>query len=571
MSPLPDLNQFIATIARRLQVIYKDDFSEGHINRILGWISYYGTRAQPAKPWDEKDIVLITYTNTLVKPGEKPLRTLYRFLHGQLGESVSCVHLLPFFPFTSDDGFAVSDFMTVNPSLGDWTDVTQITKEFGLMADLVINHVSTSHAWFLNYLQDGAPGKGYFIEAESGTDYSRVVRPRNTPLFTRFKTSHGMRDVWTTFSDDQADLNFANPDVLIEMIRVLLFYISQGVRIVRLDAIAYLWKKAGTNCIHLPETHEIVKLLRDILSYINPGVLLLTETNVPNRENWSYFGENDEAHIVYQFGLPPLLLHALFTGNSEFLTRWAKEIPDTQPGQTFLNYTASHDGIGVRPLEGLLPSAEIKNLTEAMVAFGGRISEKTNPDGSSGPYEINITYLDAMKGDLNGIDSLQMARFICSQTIMMSFRGIPAFYIHSLIGTSNDYEGMRTTGRARSINRKTWPENELMDLLSKETMNRMIFNELRRLLKVRRISKAFHPDCPMKLLELGSELFAFVRGYAGTGEILCVSNLTQRSLVLPPSIVPGKQGYDLISPDNRFLLSESIPLSAYQTRWILID
>jgi len=571
MPPLPDINHFIQTLAPRLQAIYQDAFSEAHINRILGWISYYGTKSQPAKPWDEKDIVLITYANTLMRPDEKPLRTLYRFLHSQLGESVSCVHLLPFFPFTSDDGFAVSDLMTVNPSLGDWTDVTPIAKEFDLMADLVINHVSTSHPWFLNYLQGEAPGKGYFIEADSGADYSQVVRPRNTPLFTRFKTSQGMRDVWTTFSDDQADLNFANPDVLIEMIRVLLFYISRGIRIVRLDAIAYLWKKPGTKCIHLTETHEIVKLLRDILSYVNPGVLILTETNVPNRENWSYFGENNEAHMVYQFGLPPLLLHALFSGNSAFLTRWAKEIPDTQPGQTFLNYTASHDGIGVRPLEGFLPPGEIRNLTEAIVAFGGRISEKTNPDGSSGPYEMNITYLDAMKGDLNGIDAFQVARFICSQTIMMSIRGIPAFYILSLFGTSNDYEGMRSTGRARSINRKTWPENELMDLLSKETMNGMIFNELLRLLAVRRKWKAFHPDSPMKMLESGTKLFAFVRGYAGNGEILCVSNLTPHSIVISPSIVPGKQGWDLISPDNHFLLSESIPLSAYQTRWILID
>ena len=564
-----DINPLITRLARRMQFIYKDTFSEGHMNRILGWISYYNRRPQTTKPWDEKDIVLITYANTLIQPGEKPLRTLHRFLRSQLDESVNCVHLLPFFPFTSDDGFAVSDFMTVNQSFGHWGDITAITNDFNLMADLVINHVSTSHPWFRNYLQGDAPGKGFFIEAEPGADYSQVVRPRSTPLFTSFETSMGKRDVWTTFSDDQADLNFANPEVLIEMIRVLLFYVSQGVRIVRLDAIAYLWKKPGTACIHLPETHEIVKLLREILTFVDPGVLLITETNVPNRENWSYFGENNEAHMVYQFSLPPLLLHALFTGNSEFLTRWAREIPDIPPGQTFFNYTASHDGIGVRPLEGLLPPAEIRKLADAIVAFGGKISEKINPDGSKSPYELNITYLDAMKGDVNGIDKLQIPRFICSQTIMMSIRGIPAFYIHSLLGTSNDYDGMRTTGRARSINRKTWPVKELMALLSGDTTHSMICNELRRLMVLRRKWKAFHPDSAMVILSLGVEFFAFDRVHPETGEkILCISNITPRSQMVHLTLMPGEQGTDLIAADEQLLLSEPIPFRAYQTRWI---
>jgi sucrose phosphorylase len=304
-----DKDEFAGKLARHLQVIYKSSFSEGLVNRILAMtMERFGER----DPWSEKDIVLITYGNTIQAPNEKPLHTLNRFLVNRLANAISCVHILPFFPSTSDDGFAVSEFTIVDPELGTWKDIAELTQTFGLMSDLVINHVSSEHPWFKNYLNHLSPGKDFFIEAQPGADYSSVVRPRNTPLFTVSVTKNGPRTVWTTFSADQIDLNFSNPEVLLEMISIMILYISHGVRIIRLDAIAFLWKKAGTSCLHLGETHEIVKLLRVIADYLCPGTILLTETNVPNKENWSYFGNKDEAHMVYQFSLPPLSLHALF-------------------------------------------------------------------------------------------------------------------------------------------------------------------------------------------------------------------------------------------------------------------
>jgi glycosidase len=562
----PDMATFIDRLARRLQRIYKTAFSESLVNRVAGLIN----KPLDAKPlWDESDVVLITYGNSLNKPGEKPLRTLCRFLQNHLKGVFTCVHVLPFFPYTSDDGFSVSDYRAVDPEQGSWEDITEISSEFGLMIDLVINHVSAEHPWFKNYLDDRNPGKNYFIEAEPGTDYSGVIRPRSTPLFTRFETKTGIREVWTTFSEDQVDLNFSNPDVLVEMIRILLFYLSQGARIIRLDAIAYLWKTKGTTCLHLPETHEIVKLLRDLVSFVSPGTVILTETNVPNLENWSYFGNNDEAHMVYQFSLPPLLLHALFTGSSEHISRWAAEIPPPAADQTYLNYTASHDGIGVRPLEGLLPDGEIRKLLEGMCLFGGKISNKSNKDGTQSPYEINITYLDAMKGDRFGPDDFQEARFLCSQAIMMSLQGIPAFYFNSLVGTSNDYKGLAETGIYRRINRRHWVEDVLLESLSADSLNSRVFKELTRLIRIRRDCPAFHPACLQRIRFLDSRLFAFERVLPdGGGRVLCLSNISKHQVEIDADAAEMNKGHDLISGESLPGASGRILLQAYQTRWI---
>jgi glycosidase len=561
-----DINGFSSELARRLQAIYPTAFSESHVNRILGMIT---RRSDPGPLWDERDIVLITYGNTLVADGERPLATLLRLLENNLGKSISCVHILPFFPSTSDDGFAVSDYTLVDPELGDWNDIAGIGKGFSLMFDLVINHVSASNPWFKNFLGSKSPGKDYFIEKEPAADYHLTVRPRSTPLFTNFTTSTGIKEVWTTFSADQIDLNFANPEVLLEMIRILLLYITHGARIIRLDAIAFVWKEKGSPCLHLPRTHELIKLFRDVVAFVDPRVILLTETNVPNRENWSYFGNDDEAHMVYQFTLPPLLLYTLFTGNARYLTSWAEGIPATGGSRTFLNFTASHDGIGIRPLEGILPKKEIHLLIKGMKRFGGLISERTNPDGSTSPYEMNIAYLSAMKGTENGTEQLQKERFLCSQFIALAMQGVPAIYIHSMLGTANDYDGVKKTGHPRSINRKQWNENILLGLLSEETINKQIFAEYNRVMAIRRQISAFHPDCPQKILRLGDPFFAFVRENPENGEkVYCISNVTNRPITLPQAKVAARRVITDLLAGNEKVKKDEIIFQPYQTRWL---
>jgi sucrose phosphorylase len=434
------------------------------------------------------------------------------------------------------------------------------------MMDLVINHVSVSHPWFGNYLSGATPGKDYFIEQDPEVNYTMVVRPRSTPLFTSFHTQGGEKKVWTTFSADQADLNFSNPDVLLEMIRVMLHYVQQGARIIRLDAIAFLWKEKNTTCLHLPQTHAVVKLLRDIADFVRPGTLILTETNVPHRENLSYFGQGDEAHMVYQFTLPPLLLHTLLTGNAEHLTEWAERMPPLQSSQTFLNFTASHDGIGVRPLEGILPAGEIEWLVEMVRQSGGLVSKKNNPDGTTGPYELNITYFDALKTSPTGMDGLQESRFMCSQLIMLALKGIPAVYIQSLLAAPNDLTGFAETGRARSVNRKQWNAKELREQLREETPAGRIFREYLRVLSIRRIP-AFHPDSAQQILHTGNSFFALKRGL-GDQAVYCISNVTAHAA----SLLPNTAGLPFTTMDilsSERITGNRVNFKAYQTRWLI--
>ena len=493
------------------------------------------TAGHDAPTWSEKDQWVICYGDSILDEGTPPLAVLDTFLQSYLGDAISGVHVLPFFPWSSDDGFSVIHYREVNSELGEWAHIQTLASHYDLMADLVLNHVSRESLWFVDYLTGSLPGRDYFIEVDPDTDVSQVTRPRSSPLLVPISTRRGTRHVWATFSEDQIDLNFENPDVLLEFVGILLFYLQQGVRIIRLDAVAFLWKRLGTSCIHLPETHTVVRLLRAIVDEIAPGTLLITETNVPHAENISYFGLErlakgapDEAHMVYQFALPPLLLHTLTRGEATTLQTWLNSLPVLPEQCTYLNFTASHDGIGVRPLEGLLPDHERDALLELMHRFGGFVSMRSNPDGSDTPYEINITWFEAMCGTRRGPDPWQIARFLCSQAIMLSLQGIPALYIHTLTGTLNDVEGVERSGRLRSINRRRWQLDELALLLeSPSTPTHDVFHALHRLLVQRRQEPCFHPNAPQRVIETPPELLAIERGPLRNGRrLLALYNVT---------------------------------------------
>ncbi|MEM8679459.1 MAG: alpha-amylase family glycosyl hydrolase, partial [Planctomycetota bacterium] len=424
-------------IQARLQRIYGGDPAvevPAIRDRIQQLIEVHRTQGavETVRAIDQTSAMLITYADQVSAPGQGALTSLEQFLNETgLSRSLSHIHFLPFFPYSSDDGFSVIDFRQLDAVHGNWEDVRRLAEQYGLMFDLVLNHVSSQSDWFQDYLQGQSPCDKYFIEVDPQTDVSQVTRPRALPLLTAVDTSRGRRYVWTTFSADQIDLNYANPSVLIEMIDVLLFFVSQGAQLIRLDAIAYLWKTPGTSCIHLPETHEVVKLLRDVLEAVPTDVRLITETNVPHAENVSYFGEGDEAHLVYQFSLPPLLLEAMLSQDASALEAWMSNLAPPPAGCTFFNFTASHDGIGVRPLEGLVSASRLQNLVEAVRARGGRVGMKTNPDGTESPYELNITYFSALADPQ---DSLQVRRFLTTQAVMLGLQGLPGIYFHSLVG-----------------------------------------------------------------------------------------------------------------------------------------
>ncbi len=554
-------------ILGRLHSIYGDKISHEQKNRFVAFISNnLVNKTKNTRYWSELDIALITYGDSILEKNKKPLTTLHKFINNYLHDTINTIHILPFFPFSSDDGFSVIDFEAVNPELGNWADIENIAGGFKLMVDLVINHVSSKSSWFQNYLKGEGEGNDFFIEESADTDLSQVTRPRNTPLLTRFDTKNGIKNVWTTFSDDQIDLNFGNPEVLYKFLQILHTYINKGAHIIRLDAIAFLWKKVGTTCLHLKQTHEVVKLMHNFVDLTAPGVIILTETNVPNKENISYFGNNDEAHMVYQFSLPPLLLHALNSGNSLYLTKWASSIPELDKDCTYFNFTSSHDGIGVRPLEGLLPDDEKEQLYNDVKLSGGLISTKKNTDGSESAYELNITYFDALKRTRNGEDGWHEQRFLCSQTIMLGMKGMPAFYIHSLLGSSNFYKGVEQTGRARTINREKLNYNKLVKEINEDSTRGRVFNELLNLISLRKKSRAFHPSSKQQIIDLGKNVFAFER-IADTGErILAISNVTSQYQQIKINTSFKNYKFDVISQKD--VNVKQIELTPYQTLWL---
>ncbi|MDP4556169.1 sugar phosphorylase [Halomonas meridiana] len=535
-----------------------------------------------APTWSEQDQWVICYGDSIVEEGTPLLAVLDTFLQRYLGDAISGVHVLPFFPWSSDDGFSVIHYREVNSELGEWAHIQNLASHYDLMADLVLNHVSRESLWFVDYLTGSLPGRDYFIEVDPDTDVSQVTRPRSSPLLVPISTRRGTRHVWATFSEDQIDLNFENPDVLLEFVGILLFYLQQGVRIIRLDAVAFLWKRLGTSCIHLPETHTVVRLLRAIVDEIAPGTLLITETNVPHAENISYFGLErlaegapDEAHMVYQFALPPLLLHTLTRGEATTLQTWLNSLPVLPKQCTYLNFTASHDGIGVRPLEGLLPDHERDALLELMHRFGGFVSMRSNPDGSDTPYEINITWFEAMRGTRRGPDPWQIARFLCSQAIMLSLQGIPALYIHTLTGTLNDVEGVERSGRLRSINRRRWQLDELALLLeSPSTPTHDVFHALHRLLTQRRQESCFHPNAPQRVIETPPELLAIERGPLASGRrLLALYNVTDGKVDLAHAGDALNQALTQHhwQPLDTLTAHHEETLPPYAVRWLVAD
>ena len=562
-----------------LEAIYPDHDANGIADRIIGayWPDDRACRPEAREPgndlWSARDCLVITYGNSLTDGVHKPLDLLYNFLSENLSDVISGVHILPFFPYTSDDGFAVTDYEVVNSTLGDWPDIRRIAEKFTLMSDLVLNHVSSQSKWFNAYLQGHAPYDRYFYQADPKEDLRDVVRPRAHPLLREVETASGMRHVWCTFSHDQVDLDFSNPEVLIEFIRIMRLHVDNGVRIIRLDAVAFIWKVIGTPCIHLPQVHAIVRLLRVLADYSEEPVVLLTETNVPNRENISYFGNRNEAHAVYNFSLPPLLLHALLKGTSEYLNAWQRSMPPAQLGCAYLNFTASHDGIGMRPAEGLLPQDDIDAMIETVQQCGGRLSMRALPDGGEKPYELNIALIDALIGTLEGPDEWQFERFLCSQSIMMMLEGIPAFYIHSLLATPNHHDGVAASGHNRTINRRQWNFGELNEALDDpHSLHARVFDALRDRIRLRIRQPAFHPNATQFTLTLGDDVFGVWRQSMDRAQsIFAIANLTADEVLVPKisiNLIDGDNWCDLIDGQLIDPTNPDIPFEPYQVRWI---
>lgn len=515
--------------------------------------------------FSEKEILLITYGDSLQSKDERPLKTLGRFLKEKAGQGLSGVHILPFYPYTSDDGFSVVDYREVNPDLGEWSDVTDLSETHQLMFDGVINHISASSPWFKGYLAGQEKYKNYFIEADPSLDYSSVTRPRALPLLTEVETMNGKKHVWTTFSADQIDLNFQAPEVFLEIMDLLISYAKKGAKYIRLDAIGFMWKELGTSCIHLEQTHELIKIMRLVLDEIVPGTVLITETNVPHKENISYFGNgHDEAHMVYQFPLPPLTLHTFVSEDTTKIHEWINSLEERTSDTTYFNFLASHDGVGMRPVEGILSEEEKQAVVDRVLSRGGKINYRTLSDGTESPYELNIAYVDALS-DLSESDMARAKRFLASQCLLLSVQGVPAVYIHSLLGSRNDQQGVIDSGINRRINREKLNLEEVYQDLSGDSLREKIFYPYLDMMTVRQKESAFSPSSDQEALSIDSRLFTLLRHNKESGErILVVINVSSQSI--EKSI--NYKGYDLLGKKN---VMGQINLSPNDIMWLKIE
>lgn len=553
-------------VKKDLQQILAGVYSPAQLNDLIPKLVKM-VEQQPSyadkKQWvDQNDIMLITYGDSIRQEGEAPLTTLKAFLNANAADVLSAVHILPCYPYTSDDGFSVVDYWKINPDLGDWQDVLSLSKDYDLMFDGVINHISKSSDWFQGYLRGEEQYQHFFTEADPSRDYSSVTRPRALPLLTTFETAHGTKHIWTTFSEDQIDLNFRCPEVFRKIAELLMFYAQQGASFIRLDAIGFMWKELDTPCIHQPQTHAIVQALRAVMDAVAPHVKLITETNVPHQDNISYFGNGEnEAHLVYQFPLPPLTLHTLQTGNSEKIVEWMSSLEPCSDKTTFFNFLASHDGIGVRPVEGILSKAQVEHLLSVVQKNGGRVSYKDNGDGTQSPYELNINYFDAIR-DPDADDLTNLNRFMAAQSILISMAGVPGIYVHSLLGSENDTEGLERLGYNRAINREKLVRTEVeAELANPDSRRAQVLSRFKHLLAVRKQHAAFAPSASQRVVTTSNQLVSLVRNE----EVLVVINISNQAVELVTEEVLEGITRDLISGDD---VSGIVTVQPYQVMWL---
>ena len=528
-------------VYRNLKEIYGSEGADLYLDAFLSLLLKYrdllGHREKHQQGrLDQHSSVLITYADSVRDEQQSPtLSVLFDFLQNHVGSGISTIHLLPFYPSSSDDGFSVVDPVAVDHSFGTWDDVARLQEAYLLMFDFVVNHLSRSNAWIQGSLEDEDEYKDFAIEMDGSEDVRYVFRPRALPLLTTI----GDKLIWTTFSSDQVDLNYHNPKVLLCMTEVLLSYIHKGASIVRLDAVAFLWKEFGTSCIHHPKTHAIVRFFAWVLSILSPESFLVTETNVPHRENISYFGSGyDEATMVYNFPLPPLVFHTFLSQDATALATWAKTLFLPSDEVTFFNFLASHDGIGLMPAKGILSKDEIEAMANHTLKEGGFVSRKSESDGSTSAYELNINYFSALSHiEENESDAIAVQRFIAASAIMIFFKGIPGVYIHSLIGSRNWFGDATLKDHPRRINREKIDIQQLEEELSDpKSLRSAVFTRMLALLEIRKSEVAFSPLAEQRVVDTdNSGCFAFLRSFSREEKIRNVSNKDGEKTIHPES------------------------------------
>ena len=569
-------------ILKRLNYIYDTIISKEKtleyskkINKLINHFKKLEVKTETKDSWSESTILLITYADSISKGiSGKSLNNFGKFYKKYLKKFINCIHFLPFFPSSGDGGFSVKNHFEVDKTYGTWDDIKELSKNANIMTDLVLNHASSEGQWYKNFLKEKRPGKNYFYIVDKDYDCSKVVRPRDHNLLSEIKFLNEKKFLWCTFSHDQIDLNFKNPEVLLEFINLILTFASYGIKIFRLDAVAFIWKKSGTTCLNLTQTHEIIKLLRDIVDQLEKDIIIVTETNLPKQENLSYFGKNDEAHWVYNFPLPPLIINTFLFEDSSALTKWSMKMPPAQIGNAYLNFISSHDGIGMRPAEGVLTDKEIKKMLQRLKKNGSQFSMRKLSNGEEKVYEANISLFDALKfTDSDEKGKFDLKRFIAAHCIILAIEGVPAFYFNSLFATKNDEKAFASSGIKRNLNRYKWDYSSLISLLNeKDSIEYNSYDAFKNLISIRKVQPAFHPNATQFTLNLDKNIFSVWRQSRDRKQsIFALTNVSSKTVKLNSNqinLIDDEQWFDLLSSNEKITDGQFIKLNPYQTVWI---
>lgn len=471
----------------------------------------------------KNEIMLITYADSLGKNLKELHSVLSRYFTGTVGG----VHILPFFPSSADRGFSPTRYDTVAPEFGTFEDIRALGKEYGLMFDFMVNHISRKSPYFEDFLlhKEASPYKDYFIRYkdfwENGEPTQKQVdaiykRKPRAPYYEAQFADGTTEKVWCTFSEDQIDLN-VKTEATRQFIRATLENMcAQGASFIRLDAFAYAVKKAGGSCFF--EEPDIWELLQDIQKITQAhGVEILPEIH----EHYSIQMKlAEKGYWVYDFALPMLVLHALYTGRGERLKHWL----DICPRKQFTTLD-THDGIGVVDVADLLTEEEILETKELLFQKGANVKRAYNTEAYNNLdiYQINCTYYSALG---NKDQSYLLAR-----ALQFFAPGIPQVYYVGLLAGENDIPLMESTKNGRDINRHGYTLEEI-----EQTMQRPVVQRLRELMHLRSLHPAFDGECRT---ELKGESNLSIYRTSGEHRAVLQANLQTHEFSISYTPLPG--------------------------------
>ena len=471
----------------------------------------------------KNQVQLITYVDRLTGGG---FTELIQLLKGPLKGIFGGIHVLPFFdPIDgADAGFDPTDHLKVDPRIGNWKQVKNLSQQLDVMADIIVNHVSSDSPAFQDYLEKGVASdyNGLFLTFDdvfpmgaTETQLMSIYRPRPGFPLSRYTMQDGSeRLIWTTFTPKQIDINVYHDKGKAYLDAILKLYQSAGITMVRLDAAGYAIKKAGTSCFMIPETFAFIHDFSNQAK--KKGIEVLVEIH-------SYFQTQIEiakqVSYVYDFALPPLLLHALFKGTGRYLHRWLELSP-----RNCVTVLDTHDGIGVvdigsegnRP--GLVPDEDIDFMVETIHENTGGESRKATGAAASNLdlYQVNCTYFDALarnEGD-----------YILARAIQFFVPGIPQIYYAGFLAETNDMELLAKTGTGRDINRPYIDQSRLPIILERPVVQRLI-----KLIRFRNDHPAFQGK--FRITPSGDETYRFTWNHLNAMAELIVNFTDKKSTI----------------------------------------